>query len=162
MKNALLALSLLAIATPALAAKSPKLVISYTANGQAAEDCKISEKEIKKIVEEKSDKGLCTKITAASPAGEELIPESLAKLVSLDKEQQGKLSLAFTGTDGPALTQTVMAWMDFLAQQNKTGLWTATLVSAENNVGVVQLANAAGETITLQVILGYEIQKDQE
>jgi hypothetical protein len=161
MKNILLALSLFATATPALA-KSPKLVITYTPNGQAAEECKISEKEMAKILEKNSDKGLCTKITAVSPAKEELIPETLAKLISLAKEQQGHLSLAYTGTDGAALNQTVMAWMDFLAKQNKTGLWTATLVSAQNNVGVVQLANAAGEALTLQVILGYEIPKTDE
>lgn len=162
MKNLFSALCLLAIATPALAAKSPKLVVSYAPNGQAAQECKLSEKEIKEIVDEKSDKGLCTKISAVSGEGEELIPETISKLVALNDAKQGKLSLAFTGTEGSELAQTMTAWMDFLAKQNKTGLWTATVVSAQNNVAVVQLANAAGDTINLQVILGFEIKKDKE
>lgn len=161
MKHALAALCLFAFASPAMAAKSPKLVITYTANGKA-DDCKISEKEIKKIVDEKSDKGLCTKISAVSPAKQELTPENLAKLIALDKVRQGKLSLAFTGTDGAALVKTVSAWVDFLARQNQTGSWETALVSSENNVATIQLANSSGEAIELQVILGFEIPKDKE
>lgn len=162
MKNVLLALSLFAIATPALA-KSPKLVITYTPKGQEAQECKISDKEMNKILEKNSDKGLCTKITTVSPAKEELTPETLTNLINLTKAQKGKLVLAYTGADASALAQTMMGWMDFLAKRNRTGLWTATLVSAENNVAAIKLANAAGQAINLQVILGYEIpEKDEE
>lgn len=137
MKNVLLAALGVFVALAPLSSamadkKNTKVIIT-----KGSDDCKISQKEIKKAVENPGETAVCSQL---SVIGAELVPAQLATMLG-----QGAV-VSYEGQDPQAVLATFIAWIGFLTNTPATSAtasgWAVTLVSGDATQTVLQFANA--------------------